>query len=65
MSNINIIRAWKDADYRRSLTDEQRARLPPHPSGAIEFRVQEFHEVFHPSNGTCFSPCRKCFSTGP
>ncbi|HEV3116969.1 MAG TPA: mersacidin/lichenicidin family type 2 lantibiotic [Gemmataceae bacterium] len=29
MSNLNIIRAWKDPDYRRGLTEEQRARCPP------------------------------------
>jgi mersacidin/lichenicidin family type 2 lantibiotic len=65
MSHVNIIRAWKDAEYRLSLTEEQRARVPAHPSGAIEFRVKEVHEVHRPSNGGCFSPCHKCFSTGP
>ena len=32
MSTANAIRAWKDADYRRSLAGEQRPR-PAHPSG--------------------------------
>jgi mersacidin/lichenicidin family type 2 lantibiotic len=63
--SVNVIRAWKDPDYRRSLTAEQLARVPAHPSGAIEFHVQELHDVHHPSNGGCFSPCRRCFSTGP
>jgi mersacidin/lichenicidin family type 2 lantibiotic len=36
MSNLDIIRAWKDEEFRRNLTDEQRAQLPGHPSGAIE-----------------------------
>ena len=65
MSHVNVIRAWKDADYRRSLTDEQRARLPAHPAGAIEFRVQELQELLGGSHHRCFSPCRACFSSGP
>ena len=36
MSNVDIIRAWKDAEYRNSLTDEQRALLPENPAGMIE-----------------------------
>ena len=41
MSKLEIIRAWKDQDYRASLTEEQRAQLPAHPSGAIEVRIRE------------------------
>jgi mersacidin/lichenicidin family type 2 lantibiotic len=36
MSHVDIIRAWKDAEYRLSLTEEQRAQLPAHPAGIIE-----------------------------
>ena len=36
LSDDDIIRAWKDEAFRNSLTDEQRAQLPDHPSGAIE-----------------------------
>ena len=36
LSNDDIIRAWKDEEFGSSLTDEQRAQLPEHPSGAIE-----------------------------
>ncbi len=35
MSIEKIIRAWKDADYRESLSAEERAALPEHPSGLI------------------------------
>jgi mersacidin/lichenicidin family type 2 lantibiotic len=63
--NANVIRAWKDADYRRSLTAEQLARVPAHPAGAIEIRVREVQELLHGSHHGCFSPCRRCFSSGP
>ena len=36
MANIDIIRAWKDADYRNSLSEDQRSQLPKNPAGMIE-----------------------------
>jgi mersacidin/lichenicidin family type 2 lantibiotic len=35
MSRSQIIRAWKDEEYRRSLSDAQRALLPGHPAGDV------------------------------
>ena len=35
MSDFDIVRAWKDAEYRRSLSPEARALLPENPAGAI------------------------------
>jgi mersacidin/lichenicidin family type 2 lantibiotic len=36
MSSDQIERAWKDKEYRGSLTDNERSELPDHPSGAVE-----------------------------
>ena len=36
MSKVNVIRAWKDRNYRNSLTAEQKAALPENPAGAVE-----------------------------
>jgi len=36
MSRIDVVRAWKDAKYRRSLSPEERARLPESPAGLVE-----------------------------
>ena len=36
MNTTDIIRAWKDAEYRESLSDAQRAALPENPVGLIE-----------------------------
>jgi mersacidin/lichenicidin family type 2 lantibiotic len=44
MSNIDIVKAWKDEDYRETLTLEQRANLPAHPSGIIDFEDPEKQE---------------------
>jgi mersacidin/lichenicidin family type 2 lantibiotic len=62
MSAHNIIRAWKDPAYRRSLTAAERARLPAHPSGAIEF--QDLDTVYGSISPHTKSPCKKCASGG-
>lgn len=36
MSNVDVIRAWKDQVYRESLTPEQWAVLPANPAGMVE-----------------------------
>ncbi|MBW4510405.1 MAG: mersacidin/lichenicidin family type 2 lantibiotic [Scytonematopsis contorta HA4267-MV1] len=36
MSNIDIASAWKDEEYRNSLTKEQRSQLPENPAEIIE-----------------------------
>ena len=36
MTNRNIIRAWKDEQYRLSLSEAERALVPGHPAGAME-----------------------------
>ena len=45
MSNQDIIRAWKDEDYRLSLSEAERARLPEHPAGLIEPSGAEIDDV--------------------
>ncbi|MEO1347953.1 MAG: mersacidin/lichenicidin family type 2 lantibiotic [Cyanobacteria bacterium J06635_15] len=45
MSYQNIIRAWKDAEYRESLTEEQRSQLPENPIGIVELTVPDLQEV--------------------
>ncbi|MBV6622422.1 MAG: mersacidin/lichenicidin family type 2 lantibiotic [Rivularia sp. (in: Bacteria)] len=36
MSNIDVIRAWKDEEYRNSLSEEQLSDLPENPAGMVE-----------------------------
>lgn len=36
MSTFDVIRAWKDEDYRLSLSDAQRSMLPDSPVGLVE-----------------------------
>ena len=45
MSNLDIVRAWKDEEYRNSLTEAQRSQLPENPAGAIELSNLEAQTV--------------------
>lgn len=45
MSHIDIIRAWKDEDYRASLSDAERAQLPENPAGLMELTDIEYLEL--------------------
>ncbi len=41
MSVQDIIRAWKDAEFRASLSEEQLKQLPAHPAGRVELEDAE------------------------
>jgi len=43
--NIDIIRAWKDAEYRESLSDSELAMVPEKPIGEIELTDEDLLEV--------------------
>lgn len=45
MSNINIIRAWKDPIYRQSLSEEALAALPQNPAGLVELTDVQMETV--------------------
>ncbi len=45
MSNIDIIRAWKDEDYRNSLSQEQLNLLPENPAGMIELNDEDMSSL--------------------
>jgi mersacidin/lichenicidin family type 2 lantibiotic len=45
MSKIDIARAWKDEEYRSSLSEAQRAELPDNPAGLVELSETDLREV--------------------
>src|SRR5262245_16209342 len=45
MSQPNIIRAWKDEEYRRSLSEAERASLPSHPAGLVELTAADLGQI--------------------
>jgi mersacidin/lichenicidin family type 2 lantibiotic len=42
---MNIIRAWKDEEYRMSLSDEERSLLPDNPAGPVELSDADLDSV--------------------
>ncbi|MDY6876288.1 MAG: mersacidin/lichenicidin family type 2 lantibiotic [Chloroflexota bacterium] len=45
MSNLDIVRAWKDPEYRLNLSEAERALLPENPAGLIELSDADLGEV--------------------
>ena len=42
---IDIARAWKDPEYLKSLTPEQKTNLPENPTGPAPVSEEELKEV--------------------
>ena len=56
----HIIRAWKDQEYRNSLSAEEIAQLPAHPAGMIELEDSVLNGVLggywcNTGNNSCYS----------
>ena len=69
MSKIDIIRAWRDEEYRLSLSEEERAQLPESPVGVVELEdaglgIKGGAATFNPMNCTdqCTLYTRRCDS---
>jgi len=45
MSNKKAIRAWKDEDFRLSLSEAELPQLPRHPAGPIELTEEQLGAV--------------------
>jgi mersacidin/lichenicidin family type 2 lantibiotic len=45
LSVQEIIRAWKDKNFRDSLNEEQRAQLPANPAGLVEIDDEQLVQV--------------------
>ena len=51
-----IIRAWKDKNFRDSLNEEQRAQLPANPAGLVEIDDEQLVQVAGAA-GRSFTGC--------
>ena len=45
MSDLEVIRAWKDPRYRRGLSPAELAGLPQNPAGAVELSHSELRKA--------------------
>lgn len=51
MRRADIIRAWKDEEYRASLSVEERASMPDNPAGLVDLSEAELEGVGGNTNG--------------
>jgi mersacidin/lichenicidin family type 2 lantibiotic len=65
MSNLNVIRAWKDAKYRRSLSAAELAQLPENPAGLVELTDSELRKAggFGGGGGALLTTAITCTAT--
>lgn len=63
--NINIARAWKDAEYRKTLSAADLALLPENPVGAVEISEDEASDIMGMGGGsqTCCQAISVCVNS--
>ena len=54
LSVHEIIRAWKDKQFRDNLSEEQRAQLPANPAGLVEIDDEQLVQVAGGAPNTIF-----------
>ena len=64
MSQLDVIRAWKDEEYRASLRDSELVVLPAHPAGAVELPSESLdiaganeNQISYPGMCSCIGIC--------
>ncbi|GHO88285.1 mersacidin/lichenicidin family type 2 lantibiotic [Dictyobacter formicarum] len=65
MSIADTIRAWRDREFRESLSDEERARLLENPVGQIELTDKDLLEVVGAAQSGASSGCNTKTCTSP
>src|SRR5262245_58469382 len=55
MTTSEIVRSWKDEDYRASLPVAEQEQVPPNPAGLVEFGVPQLGDesLFGPEAKKC------------
>jgi mersacidin/lichenicidin family type 2 lantibiotic len=56
MKKVDVVRAWKDPLYRSTLTPEEAAELPIHPSGLLEVREEDLRDI----SGAALTTAMRC-----
>lgn len=58
--NIDVVRFWKDEEYRNSLSESERASVPENPAGMMDLEDQDLRQILggHPTH--CFASTGCC-----
>lgn len=65
MKNKDIIRAWKDAEYRASLSSDEMALLPQNPAGLVELTDEVLEGVVGGADEMASCMCWSCNPPAP
>jgi len=57
MSKLDVVRAWKDDQYRRSLEGPELGALPANPAGMIDLSEIELGAVAGGTDGVMYTGC--------
>jgi len=63
--NIDIVRAWKDAEYRESLSSEELALVPASPAGEVELAEGDLVAVVGGLSSLVGGSCGNSTAGGP
>ena len=63
MKKIDMVRALRDAEYRNSLTEAQRAQLPAHPAGLASISDDALRSVTGGCGPTQCNTCNPWWTT--
>jgi mersacidin/lichenicidin family type 2 lantibiotic len=77
MTHLDIIRAWKDPEFRLSMSEAERVLLPENPAGLIELEDAELENAAggftsfwsceptpYTENQFCTTPCTTSLACG-
>lgn len=62
MKKEKIVKAWKNAEFRESLSAEERAMLPDHPCGVVDLQDEDLAEIAGGTHLSC-NTCNTCDCT--
>lgn len=66
--NVNIVRAWKDAEYRKTLNATELSLVPENPVGAVDISEEEAADIMGMTSNcggsnTCCENLSVCINT--
>jgi mersacidin/lichenicidin family type 2 lantibiotic len=59
MKKIDVVRAWRDEEYRNSLTAEEQASLPENPAGLATVSDETLRSITGGCCTTAYSQCSR------
>ena len=60
MKKKQILEAWRNEEYYLSLSEEERARIPEHPSGLLDIEDDVLKSITGGCGGITSAVCTPC-----